>query len=179
MAAPVIPALTTMNTTLPRAAGRIAGTIARGLIWAYHEIDWAEALALAIACLQVLIVALLLAGRATRRAWAALPGLSERLGRWYSRRLVGEPGITQRIDPSGLAFALDEPEDEAPDYVERRHASRRNMSPPCAVRAIQLWTSRDLEQLTHRELMALAGTRRKLAKRQLIALVTATALGVA
>jgi hypothetical protein len=38
---------------------------------------------------------------------------------------------------------------------------------------------RDLEQLTQRQLMALAGTRRKLAKRQLIALVTATAMGVA
>lgn len=114
----------------------------------YHEIDWAETLALVIACLQVLIVALLLAGRATRRAWDALPEASERLGRWYSRLLVGAPGITQRIDRASLAFALDEPEDEAPGYIEQRHASRRTMSPPRAVREIQLWTCRDLEQLT-------------------------------
>lgn len=173
MAAPVIPALTTMNTTLPRTAGRIAGTITRGLIWAYHEIDWAETLALVIACLQVLIVALLLAGRATRRAWDALPEASERLGRWYSRQLVGAARVTQRIDRASLAFALDEPEDEAPGYIEQRHASRRTMSPPRAVREIQPWTRRDLEQLTQRQLMALAGTRRKLAKWQLIELVVA------
>jgi hypothetical protein len=139
MAAPVIPIVTAMNTTFSRAAGRIADTITRGLIWAYHEIDWAETLALVIACLQVLIVALLLAGRATRRAWDALPEASERLGRWYSRMLVGPARVT-------------------PAPARRR----------------------DLEQLTHRELMALAGTRRKLAKWQLIEqLVTATALGVA
>lgn len=131
------------TTTLAGRAGRITGTIARGLIWAYHAIDWAEALALVIACLQILIVMLLLAGRATRRAWDALPVLSERLGRWYSRRLVGPA----RVTPAGT-----------PAPARRR----------------------DLEQLTHRELMALAGTRRKLAKRQLIEqLVTATAMGVA
>lgn len=131
-----------MKTTLPAYAGRIAGAITRALIWAYREIDWAEAAALAIACLQVLIVALLLAGRATRHAWAALPGLSKRLGRWYSRRLVG----ATRVTPAGT-----------PAPARRR----------------------DLEQLTHRQLMALAGTRRKLAKRQLIELVAAGAACVA
>ncbi|MEY3462449.1 MAG: hypothetical protein RLZZ468_227 [Cyanobacteriota bacterium] len=140
-----------METTITIAgrAGRITGTIARGLIWAYHEIDWAEVAALVIACLQVLIVALLLAGRATRRAWDALPVLSERLGRWYSHRLV-EPA---RVTPAGTL---------APARPALAAARRR-----------------DLEQLTQRQLMALAGTRRKLAKRQLIALVTATAMGVA
>jgi hypothetical protein len=131
-----------MKTTLPAHAGRIAGTITRALIWAHHEIDWAEVTALVVACLQVLIVALLLAGRVTRHAWAALPGLSERLGRWYSRRLVG----AARVTPAGT-----------PAPARRR----------------------DLEQLTHRQLMALAGTRRKLAKRQLIELVAAGAACVA
>jgi len=168
-----------MKTTLPAHAGRIAGTITRALIWAYHEIDWAEVTALVVACLQVLIVALLLAGRATRHAWAALPGLSERLGRWYSRRLVGAPGITQRIDPNSLVFALDEPEDDAPGLIEMRHARRRKMSPPCGARAIQPWTRHSLEGLTQRQLMALAGTRRRLAKQQLIELVTAGAACVA
>lgn len=138
-----------MKTTLPAYAGRIAGAITRALIWAYREIDWAEAVALAIACLQVLIVALLLAGRATRHAWAALPGLSERLGRWYSRRLVG----AARVTPAGTPA----PARPAPAAARRR----------------------DLEQLTHRQLMALAGTRRKLAKRQLIELAMVPALGVA
>jgi hypothetical protein len=139
-----------MKTTIPAHAGRIAGTITRGLIWAYHEIDWAEVTALVVACLQVLIVALLLAGRATRQAWHDLPELSERLGRWYSRRLVG----AARVTPAGTPT----PARPAP-VATRRHS---------------------LEGLTQRQLMALAGTRRRLAKQQLIELVlVAPSLGVA
>ena len=76
-----------MNT-VPRAAGRAAGTIARGLIWARDEINWAEVAQLVLDCLILLAGLTLLAGRATRRAWAALPVLSERLGRWYAQLLV-------------------------------------------------------------------------------------------
>lgn len=78
----------TNATTIAGAAGRITGTAARGLLWAYRTIDWAEAAEIVLHGLQILIVLTLLAGRATRRAWDALPVLSERLGRWYSRLLV-------------------------------------------------------------------------------------------
>jgi len=73
------------TTTLSGAAGRAAGTVARYLI---HEIDWQEVAALVLDCLTALAILSLLAGRACRRAWDALPGLSEALGRWYARLLV-------------------------------------------------------------------------------------------
>lgn len=73
----------TTITTIAGAAGRITGTAARGLIWAHQTIDWAEVGAIVLQGLQILIVLTLLAGRATRRAWDALLGWSERLGRWY------------------------------------------------------------------------------------------------
>jgi hypothetical protein len=86
-----------------------------------------QAAALVLDCLTALAILTLLAGRATRRAWDALPVLSEALGRWYARLLVG--------------------------------AAR-----PCR---------RELERLTQRQLMAVVGTRRRLAKRQLIELALA------
>ena len=64
--------------------GTITGIAARGLIWAYETIDWAEVGAIVLHGLQVLIVLALLAGRATRRAWDALPAISEQLGRWWA-----------------------------------------------------------------------------------------------
>lgn len=109
------------TTTLAGAAGRTAGTVARHLI---HEVNWQEVAALVLDCLTALAILTLLAGRATRRAWDALPGLSEALGRWYARLLVG--------------------------------AAR-----PCR---------RELERLTQRQLMAVVGTRRRLAKRELVEL---------
>lgn len=81
----------TNATTIAGAAGRITGAAARGLLWAYRTIDWAEVAEIVLHGLQILIVLTLLAGRATRRAWDALPVLSERLGRWYARLLVGAP----------------------------------------------------------------------------------------
>ena len=75
----------TNATTIAGAAGRITGAAARGLLWAYRTIDWAEVAEIVLHGLQILIVLTLLAGRATRRAWDALPVLSERLGRWYAR----------------------------------------------------------------------------------------------
>lgn len=78
----------TNTTTWAGTAGRIAGTAARGLLWAYRTIDWAEVAEIVLHGLQILIVLTLLAGRATRRAWDALPVLSERLGRWYARLLA-------------------------------------------------------------------------------------------
>ena len=81
----------TNTTTIAGAAGRITGAAARGLLWAYRTIDWAEVAEIVLHGLQILIVLTLLAGRATRRAWDALPVLSERLGRWYAGVLVGAP----------------------------------------------------------------------------------------
>lgn len=78
----------TNTTTWAGTAGRIAGTAARGLLWAYRTIDWAEVGAIVLHGLQILIVLTLLAGRATRRAWDALLVLSERLGHWYARLLA-------------------------------------------------------------------------------------------
>ena len=78
-------------TTIAGAAGRIAGTAAKGLIWAYHTIDWAEVAEIVLHGLQVLIVLTLLAGRYSRKAWDALPGLSEQLGQWYAAVLLPVP----------------------------------------------------------------------------------------
>ena len=120
------------TTTIAGTAGRLAGHAARGLIWAYREIDWAEVADVVLHGIKVLIVLTLLAGRLTRRAWDALPVLSERLGRWYSALLV----------PSAPAAA---PEPVRPSIS-------------------------NLEQLSNRELRELLGIRRKLAKRQLLAM---------
>ena len=64
------------TTTIAGTAGRLAGHAARGLIWAYREIDWAEVADVVLHGIKVLIVLTLLAGRLTRRAWDALPVLS-------------------------------------------------------------------------------------------------------
>lgn len=76
------------TTTLAGTAGRILGTAARGLLWAHRTIDWAEVAAIVLQGLQLLIAATLLAGRTTRRAWDALPGISERMGKAYAAWLV-------------------------------------------------------------------------------------------
>lgn len=136
------------TTSFAAIAGRMSGTAARTLIWAYREINWCEVGAFVLACVQVLIVALLLAGGMARRTWAALPGLSERLGKAYARFLVGP--ATAHAAPScsrpEIVFAPAVP-------------SRRSIA--------------ELEALSCRQLMALSGTRRKLAKRHLIAMVVA------
>ena len=73
-------------------AGRIAGTAARGLQWAYETIDWAEVGQIVLEGIKVLIVFSLLAGRLTRRLWDALPGVSEQLGRRWAEVLAPVPG---------------------------------------------------------------------------------------
>lgn len=123
------------TTTIAGTAGRITGTTARGLIWVHRTIDWAEVGAIVLHGLQILTVILLMAGRATRRAWDALPALSEQLGRRYALLLLGKP---------------------APAAIH-----------PLAELGAQL------EALSCRELQALSGSRRKLAKRQLVALLVA------
>jgi hypothetical protein len=80
--------MTKTITTVAGAAGRISGTATRGLIWACRQVDWAEVGAVVLQGLQVLIVLTLLAGRYARRAWDALPVLSEQLGRWYGGLIV-------------------------------------------------------------------------------------------
>jgi hypothetical protein len=79
------------TTTIAGIAGRITGTAAAGILWVYRETDWAEVGAVVLHGLQVAIVLTLLAGRYTRRAWDALPGLSEQLGRWYASQLAPLP----------------------------------------------------------------------------------------
>lgn len=85
--------------TIAGIAGRITGTTARGLIWAYHEIDWAEVAQIVIEGLKVFIVLTFLAGWATRRAWDHLPVLSEQLGRWYADLLVPSNAIAPAAAP--------------------------------------------------------------------------------
>lgn len=112
------------HTTLAGHAGRITGHAVR----LARLIDWAEVADLVVACLKILIVATLLAGRLTRRGWDALPGLSEQLGGWFSAQIIGWP-------LPELTFA----------------------------------------GMTCRELQELTGVRRKLAKRQLIAIAVGAA----
>lgn len=131
-------------TTIAGIAGRITGTAAKGLIWAHRTIDWAEVAQIVIEGLKVLIVLTLMAGRATRRFWDALPGWSEQLGRAYSRLLVGAVETVQTVQQT----------------VASIH--------PLATLAAEM------EQLTRAELQAMAGTRRKLSKRQLVALMLAS-----
>ena len=69
-------------------AGRITGTITRGLIWANDHIDWAEVAQIVIQGLKVLVVLTLLAGRATRQFWDNLPGWSEQVGHLYGQLLT-------------------------------------------------------------------------------------------
>jgi hypothetical protein len=80
--------MNTTITTLAGTAGRITGTTAAGVLWVYRNTDWAEAWAVVLQGLKVAIVLTLLAGRATRRCWDALPGWSEQLGRWYAARIA-------------------------------------------------------------------------------------------
>lgn len=80
--------MATILTTIAGTAGRIAGSTARGLLWLNEQIDWSEVAQIVLQGLQILIVLTLLAGRYSRRAWDDLPGLSEKLGRWYAELLV-------------------------------------------------------------------------------------------
>ena len=131
--------MTITTTTLAGAAGRITGTAARGVLWVYRNTDWAEVAQIVLQGLQVAIVLTLLAGQATRRAWDALPGWSEQLGRWYAARLqvVALPAFPVAAVPARVAVR------------------------------------QQLEAMTCRQLRELTGIRRKLAKRELIALALA------
>jgi hypothetical protein len=137
------------TTTWAGTAGRITGTAAKGMHWAHRQIDWAEVAQIVLHGLQALIALTLLAGRATRRAWDALPGLSERLGKAYARLLVGPPPA-----PVVIVTGPARPVPQPIGPLATRHRA-------------------DLEAMTCRQLMALTGTRRKLGKRQLLELALA------
>jgi hypothetical protein len=138
-----------MHSTLSNAAiaGRLAGTAARGLIRFHQQVDWAEVGQIVVQGLQLLVVAALLAGRYSRRAWGALVPLSERLGKAYVRLLLGTAPASAAA-PAQPRLAL--------------------VSPPS-----HQGQALKLEGLTQRQLMVLARTRRKLSKRQLVAMVVA------
>jgi hypothetical protein len=76
--------------------------------------------------------------------WDALPSWSEQLGRAYSRLLVGAVETVQTVQQTVAAIH------------------------PLATLAAEL------EQLTRAELQVMAGTRRKISKRQLVALMLAS-----
>lgn len=138
--------MTNAHITAARISGRIAGTTVRHLVWLNDQIDWTEVGAIVLHGLQVLVVLTLLAGRGTRRLWDQLPAFSERMGKAYSRLVVRTTAPTEQVTI-------------APQPV---------MSPLVTM-------AQELEQLTVRELMAIVGTRRKLAKRQLIEMAVAIA----
>jgi hypothetical protein len=110
-----------------------------------RQIDWAEVSAIVLQGLQILIVLTLLAGRATRRGWESLLAMSEALGCAYARLLVC-PAPQPVVIATGPAWPAPQP--TGPMRAE-------------------------LEAMTCRQLIALTGTRRKLAKRQLIELALA------
>lgn len=69
-------------------AGRVAGIAYVHTRRTVALIDWAEVAAIVLHGLQVLIALTVLAGQMTRRAWDALPALSEQLGKWYATALA-------------------------------------------------------------------------------------------
>lgn len=87
--------------------GRLAGTLVRHLRWLNDQIDWAEVAEIVIHGLKILIVLTLLAGRATRRAWDGLPGLSERLGKAYAALLVPTAPLAAAPALQALPLVLD------------------------------------------------------------------------
>ena len=149
--------MNTTITTLAGATGRITGTATAGVIWVYKNTDWAEVGAVVLRGLQVLIVLTLLAGRYTRRAWDALPGLSEQLGRWYAERITPPDHV---IDMTGMDWNAPIPFLPVPAYM------------PAAVPA-RVDARLSLESLTCRQLRELTGVRRKLSKAKLIELALA------
>lgn len=134
------------TTTLAGAAGRLAGSTAR----IARQIDWVEVAQIVLHGLQILICVTLLAGRWARRAWDALPVLSEQLGRRYARLIVGSAPAPILLP---VAVALPAPVTAPPITTSRR--------------------AEDLALLSNRELRELIGVRRKLSKRQLIELAMA------
>ena len=89
--------MTTTITTIAGTAGRITGTAIRYGRQLNDQIDWAEVAHVVIHGLKIAIVLTLLAGRVTRRAWDALPGLSEQLGRWYASKIAPMPFIVAPV----------------------------------------------------------------------------------
>lgn len=129
------------TTSFAGSLGRVLGTTARVLIALERQIDWELVSSVVLQGLKVLVVLTYLAGQATRKAWDALPELSERLGRFYSSLLGAS---------------------ETPSVPELKVVPSPSYMAPSG-----------LQGLTQRQLMVIAGTRRKLAKHQLIEMVLA------
>jgi len=86
-------------TTIAGTAGRVTGTAIRGILWVHENTDWPEVRAIVLQGLQVAIVLTLLAGRAARGAWDALPALSAKLGTAYARAIVPATKVTPMVHP--------------------------------------------------------------------------------
>jgi hypothetical protein len=145
------------TTTIAGIAGRITGTVAAGAIWVYRETDWAKVGQIVLCGLQIAIVLTLLAGRATRSAWDALPGLSEQLGQWYADRITPPNYV---IDMTGMDWYAPIQFLPVPAYI------------PAPVPA-RVEVRQQLESMTCRQLREITGIRRKVAKAQLIELALA------
>ena len=146
--------MNTTITTLAGTAGRLSGYAVAGVIWVHRNTDWAEVGAVVLRGLQVLIVLTLLAGRYTRRAWDALPQLSEQLGRWYAKRITPPDHV---IDMTCLDWSAPIRFVPMPAYM------------PAGVPA-RVDARLSLEALTCAQLREITGIRRKLAKAKLIEL---------
>jgi hypothetical protein len=139
-----------MEATIPQTAGRVSGTIVRYAIQANRQIDWAEVLETFLHGLQVLVAGAMVAYGYARQAWVNLPAWSERLGKVYSQLTVGSIHDVTEVEPEAATVA------------------------PVAPYQHSLLSIADgLQSLTVAQLKAMVGTKRKLTKAQLIAMVVA------
>lgn len=131
------------TTTFAATAGRIAGlgyAHARNIA---AQINWVEVGAIVVYGIKVLIALTILAGQQTRKAWDALPGLSEQFGKRFATFVapIETPaGITANIQPEINPLAT---------------------------------LAEELQYLTVKELQALVGTKRKMRKAELVNLALA------
>ena len=107
-------------------AGRVAGIAYVHTRRTVALIDWAEVAAIVLHGLQVLIALTVLAGQMTRRAWDALPALSEQLGQWYATALTdGCAGLRMVYD--SLTGAPVTPQPENHDALPHRQRTDRHL----------------------------------------------------
>jgi hypothetical protein len=124
-------------------------------------IDWNEAQATAIHALKVAIVLTLLAGRATRWVWDSLPEWSESMGQWYSSLITGDTTTST----SAAVRAVDTDNSVASEAVSVTPTATVATPILAAIAGESV-----LLNLSNAQLRQIAGTRRKLAKKELVIL---------